>query len=517
MKFTNFKKKPIKNFIRLGLVIALGLGLLTLFYFSGRSPAESYEGETKNGLPHGFGIWKHKSGSYYAGDFFEGARQGRGTWRHPDGIKYAGDWQEGEYHGRGSLFLPGGAAYHGEWQAGKKEGRGLYLWPDGSTYKGYWQNDRQEGFGHFNHPEGFSYEGQWLDGQKHGEGRGFYPDGSEYHGQWFKDMRHGTGTMLFADGSKYEGQWASDLQHGEGTLTLPDGTQETALWVKGSLKEVEAEFITLNPEHLSLVAGGEGATIKAEILPEEASGTNLNWSSSNSTVATVDEHGYVRPVSTGSAIITATTTGSNLTAFCTVTVSSTTTEVSGISLDKTSLTIRVGDTATLNAVIYPTGATNTAVTWASGSTSVVTISSATGRKASIKALSLGETFITVTSVDGKFTSRCQVTVLPKEDPATRVEVPRMIGKSVDEARRLITEAGLVVGDIRSEYHPTAPEYQVISQNPAFGATVNQGSIVNLVLSRGPDPNLEPEPDPEPEPDLDSDPDPGSDSMGNGDD
>ena len=511
-KHLKLNKMPFKNLWRLGLVLAVVLVLLGLFFFSSRSAKETYSGETLNGQPHGFGTWQHPGGAYYAGEFAQGLRQGRGTWRHPDGMKYAGDWLGGEYNGRGSLFLPGGAAYHGQWQEGKKHGRGVYIWPGGDTYKGYWVNDRQEGYGRLLSPTGLSYSGQWLEGKKHGDGHATYPDGAQYFGQWVKDKRHGTGTMLFADGTKYEGQWAGDLQHGEGTLTYPDGTQETAVWIKGSLKQVAAEALTLVPNHLNLVAGGAGATLKAEILPEDATEAAIHWASSNNTITTVDENGFVQPLNPGSATITATIAASNLTAVCTVTVSSTTTAVTGITLNKTSLTMRLGETATLNATVYPAGATNSAVTWSSTDSKVVAVYSEAGLKAGIRAFALGEVFITVSTVDGSHSNRCQVTVLPKEDPTTQVEVPRLIGKSVEEARRLIAEAGLTVGDIRSEYHPTAPEYQVISQNPASGAAVSQGSIINLILSRGPDPNLEPEPDPEPEPEPEPEPDP---EPGNG--
>ena len=502
MKANFIEKKPLRIIIRLAVTIALVIALIVIFYFIGRTPAETFNGETLNGLPHGFGTWKHQGGAYYAGDFYEGERHGRGTWIHPDGIKYAGEWQMGEYHGRGSLMLPGGSAYHGEWDSGKKEGRGIYIWPNEIFYRGYWVADRQEGYGIYHNPAGVSYEGQWHNGQKHGEGRAYYPDGSEYYGQWIKDRRHGSGTMIFADGSIYEGSWSEDRQHGEGTLTQPDGTIKTAVWINGRLQQVAAESISLEPEQLTLVSGGTGAQINVEILPEEATETAVFWASSNSTVAAVDENGFVSPRNPGSSTITATTAGNNLTAICTVTVTSTSVAVTGVSLDRTSITLRAGETATLVATVIPSDATNPSVTWSSGDSEIAAVYQETGRRAGIRAFAPGEVFITVRTVDGRYSARCQVTILPKEDPANRVEVPRLIGQPVEVARAMITEAGLVVGEIRSEYHPSAPEYQVTSQNPAVGATVNKGSSVNLVLSRGPEPA--PEPDPEPEPELPAD-------------
>ena len=471
--------------------------LITVFYLYNRTPSDSYTGDLKDGLPHGFGLWKHSSGVYYAGEFSEGVWQGRGTWIHPDGIKYAGYWFGGEYHGRGTLLLPGGSRYDGEWAGGKKEGPGIYRWPDGKTYSGWWANDRHDGYGIMQNPAGFTYKGWWHDGYRQGQGHAVYADGSEYHGQWLKDKRHGTGIMVFPDGTIYEGNWRDDKQHGEGTITSPDGTIQVAIWLNGRLQEISIESITLDPENLTLVAGGATATIIAEIFPDDATIQDVTWESSNPEIAAVTE-GVVRPISPGSAVITATTVVGGQTAFCTVTVGTTAIPVTSVNLDRTSITLRVGETATLIASVSPSQATNPTVNWTSSDSTIAAVYQETGRRGGIRAFSPGEVFITVRTIDGSHTAQCQVTILPKEDPTNQVITPRLIGKSISEAREMIAAAGLAVGDVRSEFHPTAPPDQVISQNPAVGASVNKGSLVNLVISRGPEPVLEPGDDEEDE-------------------
>ena len=79
--------------------------------------------------------------------------------------------------------------------------------------------------------------------------------------------------------------------------------------------------------------------------------------------------------------------------------------VEGVTLSPQSLTIAEGKTASLAAEVFPSDATNKAVTWQSGNTSVATVSAGT-----VTAVAAGSTTVTVTTVDGGFTARCSVTV-----------------------------------------------------------------------------------------------------------
>ena len=83
-----------------------------------------------------------------------------------------------------------------------------------------------------------------------------------------------------------------------------------------------------------------------------------------------------------------------------------TVRVTGVALDKTSLSFTaVNMTQKLGAVITPANATNKSVTWTSSNPSVATVSNGT-----VTALAAGSTTITVTTADGGFTATCSVTV-----------------------------------------------------------------------------------------------------------
>lgn len=83
-----------------------------------------------------------------------------------------------------------------------------------------------------------------------------------------------------------------------------------------------ATGIVLNKTTDSLQTG-ETDTLVATVTPENATNKNVKWTSSDPSIATVDENGKVTAIKEGTATITATTTdGSNLSASCTVTVTS---------------------------------------------------------------------------------------------------------------------------------------------------------------------------------------------------
>ena len=76
-----------------------------------------------------------------------------------------------------------------------------------------------------------------------------------------------------------------------------------------------------------------------------------------------------------------------------------------VSLDKTQLLMQVGDTTTLSATVLPANASNRTVTWKSGDSSVVSVSS----QGVVIALKAGETTVTATTVNG-LTAICRISV-----------------------------------------------------------------------------------------------------------
>jgi len=87
-------------------------------------------------------------------------------------------------------------------------------------------------------------------------------------------------------------------------------------------------------------------------------------------------------------------------------VTPTTVDVTGVSLNKTTTTLTVGDTETLTATVSPDGATDKTVTWSSDNTNVATVDP----NGLVTAVGAGNANITVTTTDGSKTASCAVTV-----------------------------------------------------------------------------------------------------------
>ncbi len=92
--------------------------------------------------------------------------------------------------------------------------------------------------------------------------------------------------------------------------------------------------------------------------------------------------------------------------------------VTGVTISPATLTIVVGDEETLQATVAPVDATNKNVTWNSDDETIATVDH-TGK---VTAVAPGTTTITVTTVEGKKSDECTVTVEPAGVRVTKVEL-----------------------------------------------------------------------------------------------
>lgn len=162
--------------------------------------------------------------------------------------------------------------------------------------------------------------------------------------------------------------------------------------------------VSLNTASLNLHPGDQ-STLTATVLPSNATNKSVNWSTSNSSVATVSG-GIVTAVAAGTATITVTTVDGSKTATCTVSV--TNIAVTGVSLNKSSLTLTRLDSETLTATVAPSNATNKNINWSSSNTSVATVNGGT-----VTAVGAGSATIYAKSAENaSIQATCTVTVNP---------------------------------------------------------------------------------------------------------
>lgn len=202
------------------------------------------------------------------------------------------------------------------------------------------------------------------------------------------------------------------------------------------IKVVVTPTDVVAPESIDLVTNGENTkSLDAKLVPADATDVKLAYESSDESIATVDETGKVTAVANGECTITTYVTAKtedaeaselsavvvkaadseevddsvatmpedlaamdsafgvvpeNLKAETKVTV---TTNVEGITLDKTEGVLTVGNTVTVIATVTPDTATNASVTWSSSDEAIATVDS----EGKITAVAPGTATITAVS------------------------------------------------------------------------------------------------------------------------
>ena len=168
--------------------------------------------------------------------------------------------------------------------------------------------------------------------------------------------------------------------------------------------------VSLSQTSLVMIEG-ETQTLSATISPSNADNKSVSWTSSQTSVASVQD-GVVTAHKVGIATIIVTTVDGGKTATCTVTVESTYKPISDISLSNTSIELAEGDQFTLTATITPENATNKNTSWTSSNTEVATVNN----YGKVTAINVGTATITVTTEDGNKTATCKVKVTEKIYP-----------------------------------------------------------------------------------------------------
>lgn len=193
---------------------------------------------------------------------------------------------------------------------------------------------------------------------------------------------------------------------GNGTATITAKTTDGTNISKTCSVTVQTPVsgVTVSPTSLSLNAGST-YTLTKSISPSTASNQNVTWSSSNTSVATVNASGVVTAVGNGTATITCTSSAdSSKKGTCSVTV---TTAVTGVTVSPTTLSLNVGGTHVLSKTVLPATASNPNVTWSTSNTAVVTVDS----NGKVTAIARGTCTITCTSnADSSKKGTCSITV-----------------------------------------------------------------------------------------------------------
>ena len=229
-----------------------------------------------------------------------------------------------------------------------------------------------------------------------------------------------------------------------------------------TVKEVAVQSVTLSKSTLDLTVG-DSFGLTASISPSNATNKAVTWSSSNSSIASVDSSGRVTAKGNGTATITVKSAdNASISDTCTVNV---TTPTSGVTVTPETAALNVGETKQLSAVVAPATASNKNVTWSTSSGNVATVNSS----GLVTAVGNGTATITASTVSGGYTDTCAVTV---STPVT--------GVSLSSASLTINKGG--THQLTTTVSPETASNKTVSwstSNPAV-ASVSQTGLITAI-------------------------------------
>ena len=203
------------------------------------------------------------------------------------------------------------------------------------------------------------------------------------------------------------------VKAGTATITAKAGDKSAKCTVTVLPSFIAVTSVTLDKTTLGLVEGDQ-AVLTATVSPDNATEPAVTWTTSNASVATVED-GMVTAVKAGTAVITA--KAGDKSAKCTVTVTAAFVPVTSVTLNKMTLEMTEGDEATLTATVKPDNATDKTVTWTSSDATVATV-----MDGKVKALKAGS--VTITATAGEKSATCAITVKAKVIPVTSITLDK---------------------------------------------------------------------------------------------
>ena len=166
-----------------------------------------------------------------------------------------------------------------------------------------------------------------------------------------------------------------------------------------TVNPIETTSITISPKDKEMNIGEE-LTLTVTFTPENATYKDIEWSSSDPSIATVDNNGKVKAIKEGECSIYAKTKDEK-TAECKIVVKPI--EVESICLDINEKTLEEGEEFTLTFNITPTNAKITDIKWKIEDESIASISD----NGIITCKNIGTTKLTVI-INGEHTTECQI-------------------------------------------------------------------------------------------------------------
>lgn len=236
----------------------LGVGNLTT------KDGTYYSGMWLDGKRCGMGDMIFANGDRYSGDWANNAFDGFGEYHYVNQHAiYQGEWKEGLQHGNGLYKCPD-FSYDGEWDQGWMDGDGTLVFKNKDKYEGTLHENIIDGVGCYTYANGNRYEGEFVEGKLCGLGAFQFKNGNRFEGEFFNGKIYGDGTMylktkegfvsitgfwpldgsfpkeasiLFANGDLYEGPLNKGVPTDAGT------------WISGKERQANIDKVENSAAH----------------------------------------------------------------------------------------------------------------------------------------------------------------------------------------------------------------------------------------------------------------------------
>ncbi len=187
--------------------------------------------------------------------------------------------------------------------------------------------------------------------------------------------------------------------------------------LRAMFRPISVESISLNASSHTMKMGDNPIAIEVSFTPSDVTNKNVTWGSSDSSIVSVDENGFVTAISVGGPV-TITALASGKPATWTITVEETLATSVSINPSSTVTLNEPGKTQQLTATVSPATTTNKTVTWSSNKPEFATVD----ENGLVTAVGVGTATITVMTSNGK-TSTKQIKVVPKNPPTIGNQYP----------------------------------------------------------------------------------------------
>lgn len=230
-----------------------------------------------------------------------------------------------------------------------------------------------------------------------------------------------------------------------------------------TVKKINASKITvtspLKKDEIFYV--GHSLQCNATIKPENVDDPSITWSSSDTNIATVDNHGNVQALNTGKVVISA-TAANGVSGKYKITIKEQ--AVQSVELPEENIEIPLGSKYNMSATVIPTNATFPEIKWTSSNPGIAEVD----KGGTISAIAIGTAVITATSSNGMSDS-------------IEIEVAEVIAEQLTILGKLkyfVGEEGLLSTAILPE-NATSQDIEWSTSNPSIVTINDNGKLICL--------------------------------------